>query len=104
MLSKKSFKNSGKAGACQLPYRIVFDEHSSRLPVLIAEQNGVFLQTGYPVKMRMDNGPELISLTLALWAEEHGVILDFYLFRTLNEVREIREYGLREYNRKNTDY
>ncbi|MFG0436055.1 hypothetical protein [Morganella morganii] len=52
----------------------------------------------------MDNGPELISLTLALWAEEHGVILDFYLFRTLNEVREIREYGLREYNRKNTDY
>ncbi len=32
---------------------------------------------GYPVKMRMDNGPELISLTLAHWAEEHGVILKF---------------------------
>lgn len=84
---------------------------------------------GYPVKIRMDNGPELISLTLAHWAEEYGVILkfikpgkptqnvfierfnrtyrteilDYYLFRTLNEVREItgenkvtvatREYG-----------
>ena len=81
---------------------------------------------GYPVKMRMDNGPELISLTLAHWAEEHGVILefikpgkptqnafierfnrtyrteilDFYLFRTLNEVREITERWLREYNRE----
>ncbi len=81
---------------------------------------------GYPVKMRMDNGPELISLTLAHWAEKHGVILefikpgkptqnafierfnrtyrteilDFYLFRTLNEVREITERWLREYNRE----
>ncbi|ULR31940.1 IS3 family transposase [Dickeya fangzhongdai] len=79
---------------------------------------------GYPLKMRMDNGPELVSLTLAQWAEEHGValefikpgkptqnafierfnrtyrteILDFYLFRTLNEVREITERWLHEYN------
>ena len=70
---------------------------------------------GCPLKMRMDNGPELISLVLAQWAEEHGVmpefirpgkptqnafierfnrtyrteILDFYLFRTLNEIRKI---------------
>ncbi|SXF38576.1 integrase catalytic subunit [Klebsiella variicola] len=74
--------------------------------------------------MRMDNGPELVSLTLAQWAEEHGVmlefirpgkptqnafierfnrtyrteILDFYLFRTLNEAREITERWLVEYN------
>ncbi|QEW31425.1 IS3 family transposase [Erwinia billingiae] len=79
---------------------------------------------GYPLKMRMDNGPELISLALAQWAEDHGVmlefikpgkptqnafierfnrtyqteILDFYLFRTLNEVREITERWLNEYN------
>lgn len=32
---------------------------------------------GYPLKMRMDNGPELVSLTLAQWAEEHGVMLEF---------------------------
>jgi len=25
----------------------------------------------------MDNGPELISLTLAQWAEEHGATLEF---------------------------
>ena len=79
---------------------------------------------GYLLKMRMDNGPELISLALAQWAEDHGVmlefikpgkptqnafierfnrtyrteILDFYLFRTLNEAREITERWLNEYN------
>ena len=79
---------------------------------------------GYPLKMWMVNGPELVSLTLAQWAEEHGVmlefirrgkatqnafierfnrtyrteILDFYLFRTLHEVREITERWLAEYN------
>lgn len=79
---------------------------------------------GYPVMLRMDNGPEFISLALAEWAEKHTVqlefiqpgkptqnafierfnrtyrteILDFYLFRTLNEVREITEQWLSEYN------
>ncbi|WP_404826320.1 IS3 family transposase, partial [Pluralibacter gergoviae] len=79
---------------------------------------------GYPLKMRMDNGPELISLALAEWAEEHKVelefimpgkptqnafierfnrtyrteILDFYLFRTLNEARELTDRWLTEYN------
>ena len=68
----------------------------------------------------MDNGPERVSLTLAQWAEAHGVmlefiklgkptqnafieryrteILDFYLFRPLNEAREITERWLTEYN------
>ncbi len=32
---------------------------------------------GYPLKIRMDNGPELLSLTLAQWAEEHGVVQKF---------------------------
>jgi len=79
---------------------------------------------GYSAMLRMDNGPEFISLTLADWAETHAVrlefiepgkptqnafierfnrtyrteILDFYLFRTLNEVREITERWLSEYN------
>lgn len=79
---------------------------------------------GYPLKMRMDNRPELISLTLAQSAEDHGVmlefirpgkptqnafierfnrpyrteILDFYLFRTRSEGREMTERWLAEYN------
>lgn len=65
--------------------------------------------------MQMDNGPELVSLALEQWAEEHSVsvelikpdqstqnafiklfnrtyptqILDFRLFRNLDEPREI---------------
>lgn len=80
--------------------------------------NRIVASCRYPMKVRMDNGLELVSLALALAlaqrAEEHDVmlefiapgkpaqnafiewfnpsyrteILDFYLFRTLNEVRE----------------
>jgi len=79
---------------------------------------------GYQAMLRMDNGPEFISLALAEWAEKHAVklefiqpgkptqnafierfnrtyrteTLDFYLFRTLNEVREIAERWVSEYN------
>ncbi len=74
---------------------------------------------GYPLKIRKDNGPELISLrwhnglkSMARYWNflnreadtEHfnwmyrTEILDFYLFRTLNEAREITERWLNEYN------
>lgn len=81
----------------------------------------IVVNRGYPLKMRMDNGPELVSLALTQWAEEHGVQLEFikpgkptqnavierfnrtetlelYLFRTLNEAREITGRWLMEYN------
>ncbi|MCW0306108.1 hypothetical protein NB725_000076 [Pantoea ananatis] len=74
--------------------------------------------------LRMDNGPEFISHAMAEWAEQHAVklefiqpgkptqnafierfnrtyrteILDFYLFRTLDEVRKITERWVSEYN------
>jgi len=32
---------------------------------------------GYPDRLRLDNGPELVSVALAEWAESHGVELDF---------------------------
>lgn len=74
--------------------------------------------------MRLDNGPELISTTLADWAESHGVVLNFiqpgkpmqngfierfngsyrrgvldlYAFRTLTEVREHTERWVNDYN------
>ncbi len=79
---------------------------------------------GYPLKLRMDNGPELTSVRLAEWAETHGVKLDFiqpgkptqnsfierfnrtyreevldmYVFTRLSEVRNITEKWIDEYN------
>jgi putative transposase len=35
------------------------------------------LERGYPRKILSDNEPEFISIVLADWSEEHGVILDF---------------------------
>lgn len=79
---------------------------------------------GYPQRLRLDNGPELISTALAEWAEERGVelsfiepgrpmqngfierfngsyrrgVLDMYVFRNLTEVREHTERWLHDYN------
>ena len=79
---------------------------------------------GYPKKLRMDNGPEFISTALAEWAEEHSIDLDFiepgtptqnsfverfnrtyrdeilnmYVFRNLNEVRDLTETWMHQYN------
>ena len=79
---------------------------------------------GYPRKLRLDNGPEFISVTLADWAEQHGVrlefikpgkpmqngfierfnrsyreaVLDMFVFQELSEVREQTEQWIKEYN------
>jgi putative transposase len=78
----------------------------------------------YPERLRVDNGPELISVAVAGWAEKHGVIRDFirpgrptensyierfnrtyqhevlnaYLFRSDDEVRKITADWIEEYN------
>ena len=82
------------------------------------------LWRGYPQQMSIDNGPELISHKLAVWAEEHKVelafiqpgkpaqnayierfnrtyredVLDAYLFSTIQEVQAITDDWLEEYN------
>jgi putative transposase len=79
---------------------------------------------GYPGRIRMDNGPELISNALFNWAKKKGVelahiqpgkpaqnayierfnrtfredILDAYLFETMEEVREVVGPWIEEYN------
>lgn len=79
---------------------------------------------GYPERLRMDNGPELISHRLMAWAKTNQVmldhiepskpaqnayierfnrtyredILDMYLFSSLAEARELTEAWLEEYN------
>lgn len=79
---------------------------------------------GYPEKLRMDNGPELVSIKLADWSEKNDVkldfikpgkptqnsyierfnrtyreeVLDFYIFSSLKEVRELTNKWIKEYN------
>ena len=79
---------------------------------------------GYPAKLRMDNGPELTSVKMADWAEEHEVelefikpgkptqnayverfnrtyreeILDMYVFNSLSDVRYRTDKWVDEYN------
>lgn len=79
---------------------------------------------GYPIKLRLDNGPEFITLSLAEWVERRGIDLDFvkpshstqngfiarlnacyrrgvlnmHMFRTLSEVREHTECWQANYN------
>ena len=93
-------------------------------PRVIRVLDRVIAERGYPEKIRLDNGPEFISIALADWAEAHDVLLDFiepgkptqnsfierfnrtyrtevlylYLFSTLSEVREITEKWIRKYN------
>jgi putative transposase len=93
-------------------------------PRVVRELARIAADRGYPTKLRLDNGPELISLALAAWAEEHGVnlefiepgkpmqngfierfnrtyrqaVLDMYVFQNLQEVRQQTEKWLTEYN------
>jgi putative transposase len=79
---------------------------------------------GYPKRIRVDNGPEFVSATLATWAQQHSVVLQFiqpgrpaqnafierfnrtfrqevldsYLFYLLSEVRSIVADWLITYN------
>ena len=93
-------------------------------PRVIRVFDRIASQRGYPERVRMDNGPEFVSVALAGWAEDHDVqlefiqpgrpmqnsyierfnrtyrdeVLDLYLFRSLSEVRDITSYWMTKYN------
>lgn len=95
-------------------------------PRIIRVLDRVAQQRGYPEKIRLDNGPEMTSIALADWAEEHNILLDFikpgkptqnsyierfnrtyrtevlslYLFERLSQVRDITENWIEKYNEK----
>jgi putative transposase len=79
---------------------------------------------GKPEQLRLDNGPELVSQALSLWAKKNGIrllfiqpgkptqnalierfnrtvrteVLDCYIFHTLGEVRRMTADWLKRYN------
>ena len=52
-------------------------------PRIIRVLERIIAWRGYPARLRMDNGPEFISIALADWAEKHGIALEFIKPRTL---------------------
>lgn len=103
-------------------------EVDTNLPAVrvIRVLNRISAWRGYPLKLRLDNGPELISLAMAEWAEEHQVKLEFiqpgkptqnsyierfnrtyreevlnlYVFSRLSEVKEITDDWIEQYNQE----
>ena len=97
---------------------------SLRAPRVIRVLERLKEQRGVPDVLRLDNGPEFISQVLADWCKENGVairhiqpgkpnqnayierfnrtyrneVLNLYLFRSLDEVREITSRWINEYN------
>jgi putative transposase len=94
----------------------------SRRVVQVLDNIGMI--RGYPLRLRLNNGPELVSLALADWDEKHHItlefiqpgkptqnsyierfnrtyreeVLNFYIFKSLNQVREITEKWINQYN------
>lgn len=48
---------------------------------IIEALDNIGMMRGNPSRLRLDNGPELVSLALADWAEKHGVTLVIYSTR-----------------------
>lgn len=79
---------------------------------------------GYPLQLRVDNGPENISKEMVKWAEKHGVhvhyiqpgkpaqnayierfnrtyreeVLSMHLFKSIADIQEITDKWMQEYN------
>lgn len=86
--------------------------------------DSIALHRGYPLQLRLDNGPENISKDMTAWAKRHGVkiiyiepgkpaqnafierfnrtyreeVLDMNLFRNISDVQAITDQWLYEYN------
>lgn len=84
----------------------------------------ISIKRGYPVKIRMDNGPENIARATKEWAKKNNVelefiqpgkpaqngyierfnrsyreeVLDMYLFKNIQEVQQITDLWIDEYN------
>lgn len=101
-------------------------EADTSLPALrvIPVLDRIATERGYPQRIRVDNGPEFTSRVFEQWAQAHKIqldfikpgcpaqnayierfnrtyreeILDFYLFGSLAEVRELTQTWLHSYN------
>jgi putative transposase len=66
----------------------VVDDHNREVPGIDIDLNlpaarvirtldRIAAWRGYPTRLCLDNGPELVSVALAEWAETHSIELDF---------------------------
>ena len=124
LLCGRRFRTVNVIDDCNREALRIKASHSLPAVRVTAFLDEIACQRGYPLQLRVDNGPENISKEMVLWAKQHGVyiqyiqpgkpaqnafierfnrtyreeVLDMYLFKNIAEVQVITDKWLQEYN------
>lgn len=126
MVNNRKFRTLNVMDDCSREALAIEIDTSLSAKRVIRTLNRIIDQRGKPAAIRTDNGPEFTSKELELWSQENGItlqfiqpgkpmqngyierfnrlyreaILDAYLFFDLDEVRQLTQEWMEEYNER----